>query len=121
MLVLRVSTPQERVISGLRGKGPHIQMDICQIPGKGRGVFVDESVGAGMYLCEYKSTEVYPRSEKHLREFEYRQNNKPCMVLEVEFSSGWFCLDAKEIWNTWQASQPCSPKLATAKPFNHCY
>ena len=39
-------------------------MDVKQIPGKGRGVFVNESMPADTFVAEYKSTKVYERAKR---------------------------------------------------------
>ena len=45
---------QETVIEGLLGRTNPPDMEIRQIAGKGRGVFVNEKLPAGMYIAEYK-------------------------------------------------------------------
>ena len=41
------------------------------IPGKGRGIFLEEAVEEGTFLLEYKSKEVYPRKQRKEKEEEY--------------------------------------------------
>lgn len=102
---------------GLTGK-TKITMGIHEIPGKGRGVLVEEFVPAGSYLCEYKTTEVYPRANRAKKEQEYATNGEPCMILEVQTPQGWFCLDATRKYNTLgRLLNHAAPHVATAKPF----
>ena len=49
----------------------HYQVQVKNIPGKGRGIFLEEAVEEGTFLLEYKSKEVYPREQRKEKEEEY--------------------------------------------------
>jgi len=76
------------------GKSKTLEMEIREIAGKGRGVVAKEHIPAGTFVLEYKTTKVYPSSNREQFEAEYTQNDEPCMVLEVQTPQGWQCLDA---------------------------
>ena len=68
--VFRAATPQEITIQGLMTTSlPNVQ--VKNIPGKGRGIFLEEAVEEGTFLLEYKSKEVYPRKQRKEKEEEY--------------------------------------------------
>ena len=91
-LIIVLVLPRKR---GLQEKPP--QVTITEIPGKGRGVILQESVLKDTYIAEYKTPKrkgVYPRKERRKHEIEYTRNNEGCMILEVQTTEGWMCLDA---------------------------
>ena len=47
------------------------KVNIKDSPGKGRGVFAAAAISRGQYVMEYKTSEVYPRSERPRHEREY--------------------------------------------------
>ena len=81
-------------MEGLLCRNNAPEMEIRQIPGKGRGVFANERVSAGTYVAEYKTTKVYEQAKRAEYEEMYAMNGEPCMVLEVQTPQGWKCLDA---------------------------
>ena len=88
------------------------------IPEKGCGVFTTGAIKKGEYLCEYKTSKVYPRELRAEREEEYVDNEESCMILEVQTPRGWFCLDATRRWTTISRLMNHTPAWeATAKPF----
>ena len=70
-------------------------------------------------VLEYKTKEVYPRGKKSEEmEAEYKANEEPCMVLQVQTPQGWYCLNAKRKFNTLgRLLNHAAPREATAKPF----
>ena len=69
------------VIDSLRRKDRLPAMEVRDIPGKGRGVFLLEGVKRNAFLCEYKSESVYPRRDRQRHEDMYRKNREGCMIL----------------------------------------
>lgn len=115
--LFRAATPQEIVCQGLMGKAAPIQLEIRETLEKGRGVFVQQEVPAGAFLLEYKTAEVFPRSQRKEKEEIYALNDEPCMILEVETPRGWYCLDATRRFNTLgRLLNHAPPHEATAKP-----
>ena len=82
------------------GRGKEINMEIREIAGKGRGVFVMQHVPAGTFVVEYRTTKVYPKIKRQEHEAEYSMNEEPCMILEVQTPNGWHCLDATRRFET---------------------
>ncbi len=105
----RVRTTQERVIDGLPGKKPWPKLVIERTPGKGRSVFLSCGVNKDDFLLEYQFDCTYPREERAAREQKYAENDKPCMVLEVQTRGGWVCLDATRCtyWGSGTPHEPC--------------
>lgn len=69
-------------------------------------------------MLEYKSYKVYPQDERDSHETEYKFNDEGCMILEVQTSQGWFCLDATRRHNTLgRLLNHAPPSQATLKPF----
>ena len=64
---------QETVIESLLGRTNPPDMEIRQIAWKGRGVFVNEKLPAGMYIAEYKTTKVYERAKRKENEDMYKR------------------------------------------------
>ena len=81
-------------MEGLLGNTNAPNMEIKHIPGKGRGVFSNETLLQGRYVAEYKTTVVYEKAKRAEHEEIYAMNEEPCMVLEVQTRKGWMCLDA---------------------------
>ena len=116
--LFRAKTTQEKVIDGLLGKEEKRVMEICDVPGKGRAVFLREPIAKDTFVLEYKTSEVYPRRERQKHEDVYELNNEGCMILEVETSQGWFCLDATRRHNTLgRLMNHAPPRKATLRPF----
>jgi len=106
------------VLDGLRGKYAKLELEIRDIPGKGRGVFTLKPIPKGSFVMEYKTTQVYPQQERGIHEEEYAFNGEGCMILEVETPQGWFCLDATRRHNTLgRLLNHAPPTQATLKPF----
>ena len=81
-------------MEGLLGRTNAPDMEIRHIPGKGRGVFANETLLQGTYVAEYKTTIVYDQAKRAEHEEIYAMNGEACMVLEVQTQRGWKCLDA---------------------------
>lgn len=96
----RAKTPQEVTIQGLHGHAKTYDLDIVQIPGKGRGVITKEAVHQGAFLLEYQTYKVYPRKERRRYDEEYAANEEGCMIFEVQTPKGWYCLDATHRFST---------------------
>jgi len=95
-----------------------VPVAIKDVPPKGRGVFAAAPIKRGSFVCEYKTTKVYPRSQIAKEELQYAANNEPCMVLDVETSQGWFTLDATRKFSSIGRLLNHAPaRKATVKPF----
>ena len=93
-------------------------VEIKDVPPKGRGVFAAAPIKQGSYICEYKTTNVYPRSARAKEEKQYALNGEACMVLDVYTSMGCFTLDATRRFNSVGRLLNHAPaKVATVKPF----
>ena len=90
-------TWQEISTEGLLGKAPSVSVNIRENPGKGQGVVVTEPVPHGTYICEYKTTKVYPRAQREEYKAEYCQSDEP---FDVYTKDGWYCLDATIKYNS---------------------
>ena len=80
---------------------------------------MEEAVPAGTFLLEYKTVEVYPRSQRQEKKDIYATNQEPCMILKVETHKRWFCLDATRRFNTHgHLLDHTPPRKATARMRN---
>lgn len=108
----------EVAIEGLARSTP-INLEVREIPVKGRGVFSKDQFDTGEYLCEYETAEVYPRKDKKKREAEYAANGEGCYVLEACVEGKWLCFDATRRYNSiGRYINHAATKLATAKLFH---
>ena len=82
------------------GKEQELELEIREVPGKGRAVYTLAPISKGNSVLEYNTYKVYRREERSTHEQEYEFNGEGCMVLEVETADGWFCLDATRRHNT---------------------
>ena len=96
----RTLTPLEKVLSGLTSHKTNPKLRVIESPGKGRGVVSDERLEKGDFVVEYRSAEVYPRSEKTKHVLEYELNGEGSYILEVQTNNGWWCLDATRALGT---------------------
>ena len=62
-----------------------------------QGLFKHETPSISIHLKQ-KTSEVYPRTERPRHEEEYAANDDGCMILEVQTSKGWMCLDATRLY-----------------------
>ena len=60
---------------------------LCVKEGKGRGVLATAPIEKGSYICEYKSSQVYPLSERAKFEREYAINGEGCMIIDAHSNS----------------------------------
>ncbi len=112
----RARTIQECVIDGLLQTDPGPELQIIEIPGKGRSVVVQSPVAKGGYLCEYEFSCTYPRAQREAKELEYAANDEACMIFEVQTRNGWICLDAtRKTDSIGRLLNHAPPRLATAR------
>ena len=94
-----------------------LDIEIREVPGKGRAVFTLTPIPKDTFVLEYKTYKVYDREERITHKQEYEFNGEGCMVLEVETADGWFCLDATRRHNTLgRLLNHAPPPHATLKP-----
>ena len=86
------------VIDGLRtGKGP--QLDITTGGEAGRGVVAGEAIEKGAFICEYKTSKVFPAKKREEVEARHELNSLGCYIVETKHSVpgfGHLCFDATE-------------------------
>ena len=92
----RALTKEELVIEGL-SSGRDAALNVRQEGIAGRGVFATEAIKKGSWLCEYKTTRVFNRSELKQVEAEYLANNEGSYIVEAAYAvgkEGHLCFDA---------------------------
>ena len=86
------------VIDGLRtGKGP--KLDITTGGEAGRGVVAGEAIEKGAFICEYKTSKVFPVKKREEVEARHELNGLGCYIVETKHSVpgfGHLCFDATE-------------------------
>lgn len=95
-----VLTPMEVVLRGLLSNTTP-KLEVVELPGKGRGVVAGEALASGVFICEYKTHAIYPRTQKQQHEEEYICNGEGCYIVEAQTSRGWMCFDATRRFNSW--------------------
>ena len=92
----RALIKEELVIEGL-SSGRDAALDVRQEGIAGMGVFATEAIKKGSWLCEYKTTRVFNRSELKQVEAEYLANNEGSYIVEAAYAvgkEGHLCFDA---------------------------
>ena len=77
----RVLTPKEVMLAGLE-KGDRLPFFIKNVKGKGRGVFCKDDIPAKTFLCEYKTSRIYPSARRRAAEAEYGKNNEGSYIMD---------------------------------------
>lgn len=93
-------TPDEKVLDGLQ-RGHAMALEVRESEGKGRGLFAQENVPKGTYVCEYKTAIMYPRSQRKQHEEEYKKNDEGCFILEAKVKERWVCFDATRKYDSY--------------------
>ena len=115
-------TKQEKIIEGLStGKDAPLEVRLGGVAG--RGVFAKELIHKGSWLCEYKTTRVFDRSEKERVEEEYRVNNEGSYIVESAYSvpgAGYLCFDATRKYHQVGRyfNHARNPNASITPPFN---
>ena len=117
----RVLTKEERVIEGL-SSGKDAPLEVRQGGIAGRGVFAKEPIGKGSWLCEYKTTSVFKRSEKERVANEYDANNEGSYIVESANpvgGEGYLCFDATRKYHQLgrYMNHARSPNAVLTQPF----
>ena len=75
--------PQEKIIGGLNRdlQGP---IEIQDAEEKGKGVFATEDIPSRMYICEYKTTNVYKTAEFIPKQREYEINHETSATISFK-------------------------------------
>lgn len=68
-------TLKEKIIDGLN-RDLQAPIEIRDAGEKGRGVFATEDIPSSMYICEYKTTNVYNTDEFIRKQREYETNEE---------------------------------------------
>lgn len=86
----------EVIIEGLT-TGRDACLEVRQGGIAGRGVFATSHISPGAWLCEYKTTQVFSRSERKKVEKEYDDNGEGSYIIESAYpleGVGYICFDA---------------------------
>ena len=91
-------TVEEIVLDGLNRdlNGP---VSIRNAGIKGRGVFANSFIPRHTYVCEYKTTNIYSRTEYEKREKEMAINEETCAIIEHRVGKSTFYFDATRRYN----------------------
>ena len=75
------------MLEGLE-RGDQLPFYVEEVEGKGRGVFCSSHIPKGAYVCEYKTSRLYPATRLTRMEREYARN------AEGSFPLVAYCMDA---------------------------
>ena len=95
----RVLTQDEIMREGLAGRRRPVLDVINNGTDTGRGVVAKEAIPKGSYVCEYKTSAVYPAREKEKHDKVHECNDAGSYVVETFYSIlkvGKLCFDATE-------------------------
>ena len=96
ILICRCLTDDEKVMQGLT-TGHDAPLEVREGGICGRGVFATGEINKGSWLCEYRTTCVFPLAEKSVVEAEYDANGEGSYIIDSSFSfpqEGHLCFDA---------------------------
>ena len=95
-LFFRLLRIEEIVREGLAGKCPRPNLQVKTLSETGRGVIALEPIGKGRYVCEYKTSSVYPASSRKEREQEHARNDAGSYVIDTAYAVEGLSFDATE-------------------------
>jgi len=99
ILFIRVLTPEEVVREGLAGKCQRPKLEVKPLPTTGSGVIALEAITKGSYICEYKTSSIYPARSRQEKDEEHSRNDAASYVVETTYSIPGhqrLCFDATE-------------------------
>ena len=80
----RVLTQDEIMREGLAGKSKRSLVQVASTgESTGRGVMAREAIAKRSYVCEYKTSAVYPVKEKSAYDNLHEMNSAGCYVVET--------------------------------------
>ena len=115
-------TKEEVIIEGL-STGQDAPLEVQQGGIVGRGVFATEHIPKGSWLCEYKTTRVFKRSELEHVKKEYELNNEGSYIVESAYpvgKEGHLCFDATRKYHQFGRyfNHARCPNSVITPPFN---
>ena len=91
--------PEERVSEGLLGNVQRPKVEVVATAETGRGVVARERIHKGAYVCEYKTSSVFPAKSVE-EDARHAQNTRGMYIMETSFEvkrgSGRLCFDATD-------------------------
>ena len=87
------------MVEGLQGKVQRPKVEVVTIPETGRGVVAREKIAKAAYVCEYKTSKVYPAQDREpdrLHDRNARGMYTIQTAFEVKPGSGRLCFDATD-------------------------
>ena len=101
--IYRHLTSDEIIMEGLRtGQGP--KLDVITTKKTGRGVVTRQKINKGDFVCEYKTSAVFPLSERDEHEERHKRNGLGCYIVDTQFcvpGVGRLCFDATERFHSY--------------------
>ena len=122
ILICRCLTDDEKVMQGLT-TGHDAPLEVWEGGICGRGVFATGEINKGSWLCEYKTTCIFPLAEKSVVEAEYDANGEGSYIIDSSFSfpqEGHLCFDATRKYDQLgrYLNHAQRPNAKLSRPFN---
>ena len=118
ILICRCLTDDEKVLQGLT-TGRDAPLVVRDGGIGGRVFFATDVIEKGSWLCEYKTTSVFPQEEKPAVEAEYDANGKGSYITDSSYpipNEGHLCFDATRKFEQLGRYMPCSTGQCQAFP-----